>query len=297
MTLRHLKIFVSVYQNRGFTRAGQELHLAQPSVSLAIRELEAYYGVRLFERIGRRIYPTVQGEDFYGYAIHIVSLFDEMEKKVRNWDTLGTLRIGTSITIGTRILPRLLKEFSAQFPQTETRAVICNSAAIEQQLLDSRIDLGLIETRPEHPELLSEPFMQDSLCAVLPSGHVLAARKAVTLSELSAYPFFMREEGSAVREVLKARLSLEQLSVQPAWESTSTQAIVQGVAAGLGVSVLPLLMVRKDITEGTVQGLSLDPPLNRELHVVYHKSKYLTANMQAFIRLCREQWEETEKKS
>lgn len=297
MTLRHLKIFVSVYQNRGFTRAGQELHLAQPSVSLAIRELEAYYGVRLFERIGRRIYPTVQGEDFYGYAIHIVSLFDEMEKKVRNWDTLGTLRIGTSITIGTRILPRLLKEFSAQFPQTETRAVICNSAAIEQQLLDSRIDLGLIETRPEHPELLSEPFMQDSLCAVLPSGHVLAARKAVTLSELSAYPFFMREEGSAVREVLKARLSLEQLSVQPAWESTSTQAIVQGVAAGLGVSVLPLLMVRKDITEGTVQGLSLDPPLNRELHVVYHKSKYLTANMQAFIRLCREQWEEPEKKS
>lgn len=292
MTLRHLKIFVSVYQNRGFTRAGQELHLAQPSVSLAIRELEAYYGVRLFERIGRRIYPTVQGEDFYGYAIHIVSLFDEMEKKVRNWDTLGTLRIGTSITIGTRILPRLLKEFSAQFPQTETRAVICNSAAIEQQLLDSRIDLGLIETRPEHPELLSEPFMQDSLCAVLPSGHVLAARKAVTLSELSAYPFFMREEGSAVREVLKARLSLEQLSIQPAWESTSTQAIVQGVAAGLGVSVLPLLMVRKDITEGTVQGLSLDPPLNRELHVVYHKSKYLTANMQAFIRLCREQWEE-----
>ena len=297
MTLRHLKIFVSVYQNRGFTRAGQELHLAQPSVSLAIRELEEYYGVRLFERIGRRIYPTVQGEDFYGYAIHIVSLFDEMEKKVRNWDTLGTLRIGTSITIGTRILPRLLKEFSAQFPQTETRAVICNSAAIEQQLLDSRIDLGLIETRPEHPELLSEPFMQDSLCAVLPSGHVLAARKAVTLSELSAYPFFMREEGSAVREVLKARLSLEQLSVQPAWESTSTQAIVQGVAAGLGVSVLPLLMVRKDITEGTVQGLSLDPPLNRELHVVYHKSKYLTANMQAFIRLCREQWEEPEKKS
>ncbi len=297
MTLRHLKIFVSVYQNRGFTRAGQELHLAQPSVSLAIRELEAYYGVRLFERIGRRIYPTVQGEDFYGYAIHIVSLFDEMEKKVRNWDTLGTLRIGTSITIGTRILPRLLKEFSAQFPQTETRAVICNSAAIEQQLLDSRIDLGLIETRPEHPELLSEPFMQDSLCAVLPSGHVLAARKAVTLSELSAYPFFMREEGSAVREVLKARLSLEQLSIQPAWESTSTQAIVQGVAAGLGVSVLPLLMVRKDITEGTVQGLSLDPPLNRELHVVYHKSKYLTANMQAFIRLCREQWEEPEKKS
>ena len=81
MTLRHMKLFIAVYQNQGVTKAAHQLHLAQPSISLAIRELEDYYGVRLFDRIGRRILPTECGKEFYGYAIHILSLFDEMEKK------------------------------------------------------------------------------------------------------------------------------------------------------------------------------------------------------------------------
>lgn len=81
MTFRHMRIFVSVFQHSNITRAAEELHLAQPSVSFAIKELEDYYGIRLFERIGRRISPTEIGKEFYGYALHIVSIFDEMEKK------------------------------------------------------------------------------------------------------------------------------------------------------------------------------------------------------------------------
>lgn len=112
MTLRHMKIFVSVYQNNGITRASEELHLAQPSVSLAIRELEDYYGIRLFDRISRRLYVTEQGKMFYDYALHIVSLFDEMELGIRNWEHMGTLRIGSSITIGNFLLPGLIKKFT-----------------------------------------------------------------------------------------------------------------------------------------------------------------------------------------
>ena len=112
MTLRHMKIFVSVFRHSNVTRAADELHLAQPSVSFAIKELEDYYGIRLFERIGKRITPTETGKEFFGYALHIVSMFDEMEKKIRNWDAIGTIRIGASITIGTHILPPLLKRYS-----------------------------------------------------------------------------------------------------------------------------------------------------------------------------------------
>ena len=111
MTLRHMKIFTAVFRNSNITRAAEELHLAQPSVSLAIKELEEYYGIRLFERIGRGISPTEGAKEFYGYALHIVSLFDEMEIKIKNWDTLGTLRLGTSIAIGTHILPILLERY------------------------------------------------------------------------------------------------------------------------------------------------------------------------------------------
>ena len=82
MTLRHMKIFVTVYQHSSVTKAAGELHLAQPSVSLAVKELEEYYGIRLFDRIGRGIRPTEAGSEFYSYALHIVSLFEDMEKSL-----------------------------------------------------------------------------------------------------------------------------------------------------------------------------------------------------------------------
>ena len=124
MTLRHMKIFVSVYQNNGITRASEELHLAQPSVSLAIRELEDYYGIRLFDRISRRLYVTEQGRMFYDYALHIVSLFDEMELGIRNWEHMGTLRIGSSITIGNFLLPGLVKKFTTTHPKMNAQCTL-----------------------------------------------------------------------------------------------------------------------------------------------------------------------------
>ena len=99
MTLRHMKIYVAVFHHNNITKAAEELHLAQPSVSLAIKELEEYYGIRLFERMGRRILPTEGGKEFYGYALHIVLLFDEMEKKVRNWDAITGIPSSLSATL------------------------------------------------------------------------------------------------------------------------------------------------------------------------------------------------------
>ena len=140
MTLRHMKIFVAVFENSSITKAAKELHLAQPSVSFSIKELEDYYGQRFFERIGRRIYPTSAAGDFYGYAVHIVSLFETMEKELKNGDELGTIRIGASITIGTHILPTLVKTFQEIFPDIRMEAVVNQSAAIEQHVLHNHID-------------------------------------------------------------------------------------------------------------------------------------------------------------
>ena len=158
MTLRHMRILVSVFQKNSITKAAQELHLAQPSVSLAVRELEEYYGIRLFDRIGRHIAPTECGKEFYEYAVHIVSLFNEMEQKMRNWDTFGTLRVGASITIGTHILPVLIHGYQEKFPALTIEAKVSRSASIEDELIHSGIDLGLIETQPSHPDLRAVPL-------------------------------------------------------------------------------------------------------------------------------------------
>lgn len=286
MTLRHMKIYVSVFRHSSMTKAADELHLAQPSVSFAVKELEEYYGIRLFERIGRHIYPTEAGREFYSYALHLVSLFEEMEKRIKNWDALGVLRIGSSITIGTKILPALIRRCQSVFPDLRIEAVVSNSADIEKKVSDNTIDMGLIETQASQPDLCAVPFMKDYLCAIAPAGHPLTYKKNVSLPELADYPFLMREKGSAGREILEAAFSISQISVRPVLESTSTQAIVQAVSQGLGVAVLPYLLIEKDIQEGTVSGLALNPPIQRSLNVIYHKSKYLTENMAAFLSLC-----------
>ena len=93
MTIRHLRTFVIVFQNGSITKASDILHVSQPSVTLAIQELEHYYHLRLFDRIGKRLSVTEQGRWLYDYAVHIVSMFDEMEKEVQSWNNKGTLRI------------------------------------------------------------------------------------------------------------------------------------------------------------------------------------------------------------
>ena len=128
MTLRHLHIFVTVFQAGGITRAAHILHVAQPSISLAVHELEEHYGVRLFERTGRKIVPTECGRSFYGYALHIVSLFRDMEHHMADWNSAGTLRIGASITVGTHVLPALLDRCKQRFPDIRAEVVINNSA-------------------------------------------------------------------------------------------------------------------------------------------------------------------------
>ena len=287
MTLRHMKIFVAVFKHSNITKAAKDLHLAQPSVSFAIKELEEYYGVRLFERIGRHIFPSECGKEFFDYAIHIVSLFEDMEKKIKNWDQCGSLRVGTSITIGTHMLPLLIQQYQLQYPELKIEAFINRSSDIEQKILDNSIDIGLIETKPEHSEILSVPFMEDTMCAIVSCSHPLARQKSTTLSQLAKFPFLMREKGSAGRELLDACFSLLQLSVSPIWESASTQAIIKGVAGGIGVAVLPYLLVKRDIQQNDVKMLPLKPPLQRELNIIYHKSKFLTPNMNAFIALCK----------
>lgn len=287
MTLRHMKIFVSVFRHSNITKAAKELHLTQPSVSFAVKELEEYYGIRLFDRIGRHISPTECGKEFYGYAVHIVSLFETMEKKIRNWELLGTIRVGASITIGTHILPSLIRQYQPLYPDLRIEVTVNQSAFIERCILENSIDIGLIENKTEHPDLVSIPFMKDSLQVITSPGHPLLACPSITLEQLSQYPLLMREKGSAGREILDASFSLCQITVRPLWESSSTQAIVRGVAEGLGVAVLPYLLIKKDLEEGTVQTVPLAHPLHRDLHIIYHKSKYLTDNLNDFIGLCK----------
>ena len=289
MTIRHLRIFAAVYQNMSITKAADQLHLAQPSVSLAISELEKYYGIRLFDRMSRRLHATEVGNKFYGYALHIVSMFDDMEKNVRDWDLSAALRIGSSVTIGNCILPPLVRRFNRNYPDIQVTVSINNSATLEQKLADNSIDFALVEGLPSSSALVQIPFMDDRLCLILSPDHPLAKQDKVRLEDLKSYPLLLREQGSAGRDILESIAAYHQIPLSPSWESISTQSIINAAAQGLGISVLPNLLVKNALQEGVIIEKPLkDASLSRKFSIIYHQNKYLTRSAVNFIELCRQ---------
>jgi DNA-binding transcriptional LysR family regulator len=287
MTVRHLKIFVKVYQLQSITHAAQELQMAQPAVTRAVKELEQYYGVLLFDRVGRGLAITESGRELYAYALHVVELFDTMEKSMRNWDSFGVLRIGSSVTIGTFLLPALVDEFKALRPGIRLQVLVSNGRNLQKALLDNELDFALIEEDIGETEFHTEPFAQDHLVLITPQGHPLLGRKQVLLQDLVAYDLLLREQGSASRSFVDSVFAVHELPTHPLWESVSTQALVRAVHAGIGISLLPERMVREDVRTGFVAACPLaDEGLERRYDLVWHKNKYLTVAARDFIGLC-----------
>ena len=262
--------------------------MTQPAVTRAVKELEEYYGVLLFDRVGRGLAITESGREMYAYALHVVELFDTMEKSMRNWDSFGVLRIGSSVTIGTFLLPALVGEFKTKRPGTRAQVMVSNGRNLQKALLDNELDFALIEEDIGASEFHTEPFAKDHLVLITPPGHPLLAQKQVLLQDLAAWDLLLREQGSASRSFVDSVFAVHELTPHPLWESVSTQALVRAVHAGIGISLLPERMVHEDVRTGFVAACPLaDEGLQRRYDLVWHKNKYLTAAAQDFIALCR----------
>ena len=264
------------------------MHMTQPAVSLAIRELEQYYGVTLFDRIGRRLRLTEAGQRFWEYASHISALFEDMEKGMRNWDSFGLLRVGASITIGSQFLPSYVKAFYNCYPGTEVRVLVASSDELEQRILTSELDFALIEGVAHHPSILSEEYMEDHLTVICPANGYFQNGQVLTVEEFKQQKFLLREPGSGTREVFDRAAESAGFSVQPIWEAMSTTALVNAVINGLGIAVLPHRMVTGPLERGLVTAIRVEGmDFRRRFHITYHKEKFLTTSAKAFIDLCR----------
>lgn len=288
MTLRHLLIFIQVYEKQSITRAAEELHIAQPSISLAIKEMENYYSVQFFDRMNRKIFPTAAAVQFYEYAIHIISLFSEMEKGIKNWEEEGIMRIGSSMTIGHYVLPHVVQLLKEKYPSLKIKMYVYNSETLEKFIIENKIDFALVETNLQNENIVQIPFMSDSLSTIVTPNHPLLKQKKVHLSDLTHYPFLMREQGSSVYNLVSSIFVAHQQSIEFMMESSSTQAIVKSVEANFGISTLPFLLVKDAIEQGRVCEIYVSE-LNakRSYHIIYHKNKYLSLLSKDFFDICQ----------
>jgi DNA-binding transcriptional LysR family regulator len=292
MADRRLQVFHTVARLLSFTKAAETLHMTQPAVTFQVRQLEEYFNTRLFDRTHNRISLTDAGNLVYKYADRIFELYNEMEHSVREMtgEISGALTIGASTTIAEYMLPSLLGDFKAKYPEVNIHLKVSNTDGIVSMVENNIIDLGVVEAPVGNKNLVVESCSPDRLVAIVPPSHPEAKRQSLTYADLHKYPFICREEGSGTREVINEWLKKdidnnEDLNIS--MELGSPEAVKGAVEAGMGISVVSSATIQKELKLGTLVAINLDPILERPFSFVHQKQKFRVRVMEELLEFAR----------
>jgi len=287
MTLRHLMIFLCVCDEGNMTAAGKKLYIAQPSVSQAIGELEKYYNIRLFERLGRKLFITLAGQKLITYARHIVHLTKEAEDAMSEIHQNGVIRIGASVTVGTCILNDIILEFGKHNPHVKIISTVSNTKIIEGMLLLDELDIGLVEGRIHSQGIESQSFMDDELVLVTGISHPFTKKTSVKLADIDNVEFIVREEGSGTRELFESVMASNDLNWQVAGVYNNAETIKNFISAGLGISVMSRMAVEKEVQRNELTIVEIEGVyFKRKFSIVRHKNKFILPVLKNFIQVC-----------
>lgn len=290
MTIRHLKIFLEVARCGKMNIAAKNLFLSQPTISQAIRELENYYGVLLFERLSKKLFITEDGEKLREYAREVVDAFDHLEYNMSSEKLKERLRVGSSVTVGACVIPQILEDFSEEKPDVDVYSYVSNTQSVEERLLNAKLDIAVVEGKIHSPELITIPLQKDYLVLFCSQHHPFAGRKTIHVSDLAQTDFVMREEGSGTRELFEDFMKLCHQSVKIKWEVDGFGATRNVVLREPCVSVASIRLIADDVLGGNIYAIrNQQEGWNRTFHLVYHKNKYMTKAMQTFITIAKEQ--------
>ena len=288
MTIRHLKIFLYVCETLNMTAAGVQLNMSQPAVSQAIKEVEEYFHVILFERFSKQLFITDSGKELREYALHIVSLLDEVEVKLKNPEISGIVRIGANITIGTTLIHQYIKKYNEIHPLVNIMVSVNNSRRIEEMLNNNDLDFALMEETVRNTYLDSEVFCDDRMVVIAYPENKLCKKDIVTFEDLSKEKILLREKGAGVRDTFEHIAYLRGIKFEPIWESSSTTALVNAVKEHIGIAVVPYQLVKQELEKGTIVEIKIsDVNLGRKLTIVTNRHKYITEPVREFIELVR----------
>jgi DNA-binding transcriptional LysR family regulator len=280
-----LLTFVTVAEEKSFTRAATVLHITQPAVTQHIQNLERELNVSLLERGKRSVRLTKAGEIAFHQAKQILAHYKETKRLVDEllYEDSGNIVISSSFTFGEYILPSVLRRFQKLYPQITFVVNIVNSDEVMHQVQKREADIGIIETEFSSENIKVIPFAQDTVSVIAASNHDFYAGEVPTVEELAMQTWILREKGSGTREVTEK--ALEDLNIIPAHvlEMGSIQIIKGAVEAGLGISVLSNWTVRKELSLNTLKVINPESlSLTRSFSYVYLPIEWQTKTIQLF---------------
>lgn len=289
MDLWQLKIFCNVVELKSFSKAGQAIHLSQPTVSSHIKELENYFNTKLIDRMARQALPTKAGELLYDYAHRLMALQKATEAAMAEFSgqIKGQLVIGGSTIPGGYLLPKVVGKFCKTYPDVHIRLVVGDTSEILAKTLSGRIELGIVGALNSDKQLQQTPLMGDDLRLVVPTGHPWERKKKISVDTLVKVPFIAREQGSGTLRSLHLLLqkkgrSISDLNVVA--EMGSTEAVRQAIKSGVGVSILSAIAVADDLQAGLLKTLTVEGmDLRRNFYLTTHKHRTPSPICLAFI--------------
>jgi DNA-binding transcriptional LysR family regulator len=284
LTLRQFRVFEAVARNLSFSRAAEELHLSQPAVSMQVRGIEAILGMPLTEQIGRKIYLTDAGREVLHASQAITARLDDLQHnlaQLRSVDS-GSLKLAVTATVNA-VATGILVRFRGRYPGVAVHLGVSNREAVLDLLANNRIDLAIMGQVPEGLDLAATRFMDNPLVVIAPPGHPLARKRRVTLEQVAAEPFLVRERGSGTRGAMERFFAERGLEIQSSMEMSSNEAIRQAVQAGLGLGVLSLQTLELELALQRLAVLDVAGfPIMRHWYVVHRSDKRLSPVAQAF---------------
>lgn len=289
MNYERLKTFIAVAEKKSFSEAGKILFVTQPTITSQIKALEEELNTKLFERTTKKVAMTESAIILFKYAKEIIRLSDSAQKEILKIEDIihGDLSMGCSLTIGEYILPMYLKKFKDLYPLIHMSVDISNSNKIVSNLKDQLIDVGLIETPIDDPQIIVEPFLADELILIAAPNYFTTNEREISINRLKNIPLIMREKGSGTRAVVEtylnqAGISIDELNV--VMELGSTESIKATVESGLGVSIISKNAIIKEeqlqlLTAYQVQGLAF----YRDFYIAFRKEQILKSTTELFI--------------
>jgi len=291
MEVRQLQIFRILAEELNFTRTAEKVHTVQSNVTAQIKSLEEELGVPLFDRLGRKVALTDAGRRFQPFAEQALAAMEQGQRAVQTGaEPSGPLRVAAPESLLTYRLPVVVRAFRKRFPHVELVFRPYSDASLALNLESGKFDLAIhmtdtplnsliesIRLRTERVFLLAEP------------EHPLAALPTVKPADLSGQALLLTESGCGYRLKLDRILALQNIRPGNVTEFSSVEAIKQCVAAGMGLALLPAIVVARETRQNQLKALHwAGPSLDIESHILWHRDKWISPAMQAFIELCKD---------
>lgn len=294
MDVHNLHVFSSVYRNRSFSRASEELHLTQPTVSEHIKKLEEELDVKLFDRVGRQIIPTREANHLHAHAVEIIQKLKDLKTDIGRLkgEIKGLLTVGASPTPGAYIIPPLAAEFRKRYPEVFFQLVAEDSKKITGMVLSGELLLGVVTEDTEHKMVERLVVIEDELVLATPPGFM--KKKEISPMELLRSPFLMWSEGSEMYRTMEKGhtergVSLKGLNVVAVLGSADS--VKEAVKSGLGVSILSRFSIKDDLKAGGIEEVKMKGvQMSQSYYVIAHAKRTLSLQYRTFVDFLKEKF-------